>query len=71
MANNIYALCDVVMEKLMQLLGIPIPPFELNRYFTVSLEMKKFVVFGGADVDGTPYSHFKSITITDSSKNSI
>ena len=48
-------------------MGIPIPPFELIRYFTVSLEMKKFVVFGGADVDGTPYSHFKSITITDTS----
>ena len=48
-------------------MGIPIPPFELIRYFTVSLEMKKFVVFGGADVDGTPYAHFKYITIADSS----
>lgn len=54
------------MEGLMKRLAIPIPDFILQRRVGVSLleDNKNGIAIRGVDLDGLPYSLFKSINVT-------
>lgn len=56
----IHAFCDVVMEKLMQKLSLPVPEFRLVRFIKVT-RTQDSVVVEGVDYDDSPYSFIKSV----------
>lgn len=57
---RIFALCDVVIERLMKKLNIEIPKYLLKRYFKLKKQENK-VLIQGIDADESPYSIFKEI----------
>ena len=56
----IHAFCDVVMEKLMQRLGLEIPEFRLRRYLKIERQ-KSCVRIVGVERDDSPFYYIKRI----------
>ena len=60
---RIWGRVDDVVERLMGKLEIPIPPFKLRRYLSLSYNSGNdptALVITGLDSDGSPYDIFKS-----------
>ena len=63
---RVYSKTDDLMEKVMQKLDIPIPPFVLHRRLLVELETKegrRQISVRGVDVDGTPFEVLRSVKL--------
>ena len=58
----IHALCDTVIEKLMQRLKLEIPEFRLKRYLKIVKE-NRFLIIQGVEEDDSPFSFIRRISI--------
>lgn len=65
--NRVFSETDVLMNKVMDILGIPIPPFMLQRRLTIKIETQQEdrhrVTATGVDTDGTPVTFLKSVRL--------
>lgn len=61
---RINGMIDNVMIKLMKYLEVEIPPFILQRYFTLQLNKGKELVLKSVDSNGDPYTLFKNVCIS-------
>ena len=66
----IHALCDVVMEKLMERLGLEIPKFKLRRRVGISLQ-GPIVLVRGLDFNGAPYSFITKVVFANENKEFV
>ncbi len=63
----IHAMCDKVMESLMEKLELEIPPFKLVRrvqFSTMIHESESTLLVEGKDVDGLNYSLFTNVSVS-------
>ena len=61
-ALRISGMCDKIMIKLMEFLGLEIPKFRLERRIQVS-RVNGSINIKGIDSDGTPYVIFKCLKV--------
>jgi mono-ADP-ribosyltransferase sirtuin 6 len=64
---RIFAEADVLMTKVMEKLGIPVPPFMLQRRLVIKVESpnesRHRITARGIDYDGTPVSFLQSVRL--------
>jgi hypothetical protein len=64
---RVHSKADDLMVRVMEKLGVPIPPFILHRRLLVKLESQQDdrhqLTVGGVDVDGTPVTFLQSVKL--------
>jgi hypothetical protein len=67
---HVWAESDVLMTRVMDRLGYPIPSFILKRRLVIKMERdaheRQVIVLTGVDTDGTPVTYLQSVKLEDS-----